>query len=255
GRWISPDPLGVGAMRNTNPQSWNRYAYVLNNPLAMVDPLGLDACQDDPNCIQNTNGNGGNDGGGDDGGGDPPGSPSCDPTVESCSSQGDPDDPNNPADQCGGQSDSGDGSSDDGGDSADVLSRSLFGHKNGHAFAALSTGSSSSTSSNSQNSCNAPNNGTPPIGTPKTTAQCSIYQDGSATGAGLAFLCSKVFPNGPVSNQIRGCLQSLYNPGSGYVPIPVIIPPGSPGGGTDLNSLLPGTGAHLGCFANAAGLL
>jgi hypothetical protein len=101
----------------------------------------------------------------------------------------------------------------------------------------------------------APNKGTPPIGTPKTTAQCSIYQDGSATGAGLAFLCSKVFPNGPVSNQIRGCLQSLYNPGSGYVPIPVIIPPGSPGGGTDLNSLLPGTGAHLGCFANAAGLL
>jgi hypothetical protein len=101
----------------------------------------------------------------------------------------------------------------------------------------------------------APSNGTPPIGTPKTTAQCSIYQDGSATGAGLAFLCSNVFPNGPVSNQIRGCLQSLYNPGSGYVPIPVIIPPGSPGGGTDLNSLLPGTGAHLGCFANAAGLL
>jgi hypothetical protein len=24
-----------------NPQSWNRYAYVLNNPLALVDPLGL----------------------------------------------------------------------------------------------------------------------------------------------------------------------------------------------------------------------
>ena len=66
----------------------------------------------------------------------------------------------------------------------------------------------------------APNNGTKPIGTPKTTAQCSIYQDGSTAGAGLAFLCSKVFPNGPVSNQIRGCLQSFYTPGSGYAPDP-----------------------------------
>jgi hypothetical protein len=26
----------------TNPQSWNRYAYVLNNPLIAIDPLGLD---------------------------------------------------------------------------------------------------------------------------------------------------------------------------------------------------------------------
>ncbi len=25
-----------------NPQSWNRYAYVQNNPLALVDPFGLD---------------------------------------------------------------------------------------------------------------------------------------------------------------------------------------------------------------------
>jgi hypothetical protein len=27
---------------HTNPQTWNRYAYVLNNPLTYVDPLGLD---------------------------------------------------------------------------------------------------------------------------------------------------------------------------------------------------------------------
>jgi RHS repeat-associated protein len=37
-RFISPDPIG-GAP--TNPQTWNRYAYVSNNPLSFVDPLGL----------------------------------------------------------------------------------------------------------------------------------------------------------------------------------------------------------------------
>jgi RHS repeat-associated protein len=42
GRWISPDPAGLGAVDPTTPQSWNRYAYVLNNPLGLVDPLGLD---------------------------------------------------------------------------------------------------------------------------------------------------------------------------------------------------------------------
>jgi RHS repeat-associated protein len=99
---------------------------------------------------------------------------------------------------------------------------------------------------------NAPNNGTKPIGTPKTSAQCSIYQDGSATGAALSKIC-QAFPNDPKSNQIRGCLQSLYNPGSGYVPIPVIVPT-TPGSFVDVNGILPGTGAHLGCFANAAGI-
>jgi RHS repeat-associated protein len=42
GRWISPDPAGLAAADPTNPQSWNRYAYVLNNPLSNIDPLGLD---------------------------------------------------------------------------------------------------------------------------------------------------------------------------------------------------------------------
>jgi RHS repeat-associated protein len=46
GRWVSPDPAGMSAVDPTNPQSWNRYAYVLNNPLANVDPLGLCAPND-----------------------------------------------------------------------------------------------------------------------------------------------------------------------------------------------------------------
>jgi RHS repeat-associated protein len=41
GRWPQPDPAGLAAVDMSNPQSWNRYAYVFNNPLALVDPLGL----------------------------------------------------------------------------------------------------------------------------------------------------------------------------------------------------------------------
>jgi RHS repeat-associated protein len=39
GRFMSPDPVG-GSL--SNPQSLNRYAYVVNNPLRNVDPTGLD---------------------------------------------------------------------------------------------------------------------------------------------------------------------------------------------------------------------
>jgi RHS repeat-associated protein len=46
GRWLSPDPMGIGAVDPTNPQTWNRYAYVTNNPMAMVDPFGDDGCYD-----------------------------------------------------------------------------------------------------------------------------------------------------------------------------------------------------------------
>ena len=41
GRFLSPDPAGKAAAKVGNPQSWNRYAYVFNNPLRFVDPLGL----------------------------------------------------------------------------------------------------------------------------------------------------------------------------------------------------------------------
>ncbi|MEW6732369.1 MAG: fibronectin type III domain-containing protein [Acidobacteriota bacterium] len=37
GRFLSPDPLSGTVV---NPQTWNRYAYVLNNPLKFVDPTG-----------------------------------------------------------------------------------------------------------------------------------------------------------------------------------------------------------------------
>ena len=41
GRWLSPDPAGLAAVDITNPQTWNRYAYVGNNPLSRIDPRGL----------------------------------------------------------------------------------------------------------------------------------------------------------------------------------------------------------------------
>ncbi len=41
GRWLTPDPLAGDV---TNPQSLNRYAYVLNNPCTLADPLGLQPC-------------------------------------------------------------------------------------------------------------------------------------------------------------------------------------------------------------------
>lgn len=40
GRFTSPDPL-LNSGRPWDPQSWNRYAYVGNNPLRYTDPLGL----------------------------------------------------------------------------------------------------------------------------------------------------------------------------------------------------------------------
>jgi len=41
GRWPSPDPAGLAAVNPAVPQSWNRYAYVVNNPLLLVDPTGM----------------------------------------------------------------------------------------------------------------------------------------------------------------------------------------------------------------------
>lgn len=249
--------LTDGSYDATNPQSLNRYSYVLNNPLEMVDPSGLRASPPVP---------GQNDTYPDDecdidGLDMPCGLAFTSDAYLPC-----------PGNNCGALSQSYSGTYggsfsltagangyiwtnnldgeelDDAG--AEEAGLPLFNGSAGMYFGISGAGAAGGPG----NGQLAFANGTPPIGTPRTSAQCSIYQDGSATGAALSKVC-QAFPNDPKSNQIRGCLQSLYNPGSGYVPIPVIIPPGSPGGGTDLNSLLPGTGAHLGCFANAAGLL
>jgi RHS repeat-associated protein len=42
GRFMTPDPAGMAAADLTNPQSWNQYAYVMNNPATLTDPTGLD---------------------------------------------------------------------------------------------------------------------------------------------------------------------------------------------------------------------
>jgi RHS repeat-associated protein len=54
GRFTSVDPLMASATVR-NPQTWNRYAYVLNNPLTLVDPDGtkeisVEDCKNDPKC-------------------------------------------------------------------------------------------------------------------------------------------------------------------------------------------------------------
>ncbi len=88
-RWVSPDPAGLAAANPSDPQTWNRYAYVRNSPLSFTDPLGLildpcgwdcgggggcdpffdPACGCDPFLGCDPFGGGGGGGGGDGGGG------------------------------------------------------------------------------------------------------------------------------------------------------------------------------------------
>jgi len=49
GRWLSPDPYGWNAVSLAHPQSLNRYAYVLNNPMSLSDPMGLDCAWQNDN--------------------------------------------------------------------------------------------------------------------------------------------------------------------------------------------------------------
>ena len=41
GRWWTPDPGGLDAADPEDPQSWNKYAYVVGRPLELIDPSGF----------------------------------------------------------------------------------------------------------------------------------------------------------------------------------------------------------------------
>jgi RHS repeat-associated protein len=69
GRWLSPDPAGLGAANPADPQTWNRYAYTGNRPLNSIDALGLLRTP----CLFDDCGGGGGGGG-----------PSCDPSDPTC---------------------------------------------------------------------------------------------------------------------------------------------------------------------------
>jgi RHS repeat-associated protein len=55
GRFLSPDPSALAYADPTNPQSFNLYSYVLNNPLTNIDPTGLDCVQDNGDGTVTTN--------------------------------------------------------------------------------------------------------------------------------------------------------------------------------------------------------
>lgn len=52
GRWMVPDPAGLAAVDIANPQTWNKYGYVGNQPLSNVDQMGLGPCGSDPECFK-----------------------------------------------------------------------------------------------------------------------------------------------------------------------------------------------------------
>lgn len=54
GRFMSPDPSGMAFTSLSNPQSFNMYSYVQNNPLNAVDPDGLDCVYIDNDSGQMT---------------------------------------------------------------------------------------------------------------------------------------------------------------------------------------------------------
>ena len=59
GRFMTPDPM-LNSGRPNNPQTWNRYAYALNNPIIVTDPTGLynllNSCAaDDAKCNKQFN--------------------------------------------------------------------------------------------------------------------------------------------------------------------------------------------------------
>jgi RHS repeat-associated protein len=53
GRFMTPDPVHIMKRKLLDPQQWNMYSYVRNNPLRFIDPTGMydvDCKSDDKKC-------------------------------------------------------------------------------------------------------------------------------------------------------------------------------------------------------------
>jgi RHS repeat-associated protein len=50
GRFITPDPIHIMKQKIADPQQWNMYSYVRNNPLRFTDPTGMYLCADSSTC-------------------------------------------------------------------------------------------------------------------------------------------------------------------------------------------------------------
>jgi RHS repeat-associated protein len=50
GRFMTPDPIHIMKQKFADPQQWNMYAYVRNNPLRFTDPTGMYTCTDKNKC-------------------------------------------------------------------------------------------------------------------------------------------------------------------------------------------------------------
>jgi RHS repeat-associated protein len=85
GRFMSVDPGNAGADLG-DPQTWNMYGYVRNNPLTYIDPSGMDEtaedCISDPESCEAGDGTWGTGGGGGGTGGTPPNGPIPYPGVQ-----------------------------------------------------------------------------------------------------------------------------------------------------------------------------
>ncbi len=245
------------------PQTWNAYAYVGNQPLTLVDPLGL-VCQEDqvnqdcePGFSQGTGGYGdGGFGGGDSGGGWSEFGLMQVPVVQqygySLAYFGGTQQPgpswSGVMDQYGFAGYSATSALFFGGTWVPEPEFATVG--NGFELLGLSQPPGSGTAATTEDRMPS----AAPMASqatfqfePKTSQQCSVYLDGTGSGSALFQLCSKVFPNGPSLNRMRGCLESLYLPSKGYLPIPLVVFDPAP---SVVN--IPGAGAHLSC-ALAAG--
>jgi RHS repeat-associated protein len=264
--WLSPDPLGGDI---TNPQSLNRYAYAMNNPTTLTDPLGLQSPpdhlkllqeSDDSNCLMNgmafscsvvlsaiQSGAAFRSPLGADVGTfkaelGPNGTTIIKQWVPGSPPTGYVPCPNGAA-GCFMQP-----GTDNTWWAADHPGKwATFGEFGPSAFADFFSGPGHITV------VTRPGSTPQGIGTPKTSSECSIYlQGGTESGKFLHAVCQS-FPDTPRSQIMRGCLQALYNLTSGYLPLPLYVQT-TPASLIDANSIIPGAGAHAVCLGEAFGI-